>query len=610
VNWYSEYYGTQPDGSLNIVIGPGLGGGNYGPKAVYTDSTEALYAIMGTAWFDSIDIPVYPVDHCLPTLIHEFNHSWVNPLTKKYEKEFEDAGTKLFALVKAGMGNQHYNNWQTMMNESLVRASVIRYLLKHHPDGKEAKYQLKSDCDRGFFWMNDLAEILEVYEKNRIKYPTLENYLPVLADFYNGVAKESEAMFVSGQKTSLKEQAMEEFKKEHYHEAIALLEQASRQTPEDAEIFYYLGWFSHYRAYDSRPLSGYDYSYSEQIFKYLDKALELKSDYGDARYFYGAECSANAFFAMQNYNAERLRYFYKLADEKGAYPDWLKEFGRNFLNSCDTDAILFTGGNADFDVCLYLQLHEGVRTDVNLIPIGNIDRPWYVQFLKNGLKNTIKKVEINLLNQQIMDIHPYKWDTTTVFINVSSTDRKQFGLPGDYFMQWQIGPDLFSERMHSKTGSEKAQKRAYLSPQRAILLHIVESNFSHRPIYFSNFCSPTLVGGLNVYFQNCGLVSRLTPILTKDTDFSFNYDKMAGLLREPHLINFKTLINNDMPRISGIIVSGYYNALLSLYDQYGKTNDREGKNQLKVLYEKHLKIGYDTIFEDEIQNEFEKQKGI
>jgi hypothetical protein len=413
-------------------------------------------------------------------------------------------------------------------------------------------------------------------------------------------------LFVFGQKTSLKEQALEEFKKEHYNEAIALLEKASKQTPEDAEVFYYLGWFNHYKAYDSRPLSGYDFSYSEQIFKYLDKALNLKTDYGDAKYFYGAECSANAFMAMQNYDAESLKYFYRLANEKGAYPAWLKEFGRNFLNSCDTTAILFTGGNVDFDVCLYLQLHESVRTDITLIPIGNIDRPWYVRFLKNGLKGAINKVEINLTDQQIMDIHPFKWDTTTVSIQVSATDKKHFGLPSGYLLQWQIGPDLFSERMHSKTESEKAKKRAYLSPQRAVLLQIVENNFLQRPIFFSNFCSPTFFGGLKDYFQNCGLVSRLTPVLTSDTDFSFNYDKIAELLQEQTVINFKTLTNNDMPRISGSVVSGYYNALLSLYDKYGKTNDQDGKNQLKRLFERHLKIGYNRAFENEIQNEFEK----
>ncbi len=409
-----------------------------------------------------------------------------------------------------------------------------------------------------------------------------------------------------GQEQSLKERAQDEFRNEHYNEAIALLEQAAKLTPDDAEVFYYLGWFNHYRAYDSRPLKGYDFEYSRRIFNYLDKALILNPGYGDAKYFYGAECSANAFQAMQNSDAEKLRYYYKLADEKGAYPVWLKEFGRNFLNGCDENAILFTGGNADFDVCMYLQLYENFRTDITLIPIGNIDRPWYVRFLKNGLKGVVKKIDLNLTDAQIMDIHPFKWEPTTVSIAISGTDKREFGLPDSSRLHWLINPDLFSDRMHSKIESETAKKRSYLSPQRAILLQVVEDNLSHRPIYFSNFCSPTLYGGLEIYFQNCGLVSRLTPSKTEGTAFKFNFEKIAEVFQEKNLINYKTLTNSDMPRISGVIASGYYNALLNLSDKYGKTNDKKAKIQLKQLFEKHLKIGYDTEFENEIQTELEK----
>lgn len=409
---------------------------------------------------------------------------------------------------------------------------------------------------------------------------------------------------VFGQEQKLKEQALVAFKKEHYNEAIALLEKAAQQNPKDAEIFYYLGWFNHYRAYDSRPLSGYDFTYSKQIFSYLDKALELNPDYGDAKYFYGAECSGNAFIAMQNYDIGKLKYYYKLANDKGAYPAWLKEFGRNFLNSCDENAILFTGGNTDFDVCVYLQLHEKLRTDISILPIGNIDRPWYVQFIRNGLKGGFKKVELKLSDQQLLDIHPFKWDTTVVSIQTSSEDRKRYGLSNNYQLQWQIEPDLFSERMHSKIESEQAKKRSYLSPQRAILLQIIEDNFSKRPIYFSNFCSPTLYGGLNLYFKNCGMVSRLTPIITKDTEFAFDYKQMEVLLQEENIKNFKSLTNSNMPRISGTIVSCYYGILLNLSEKYKK--EKKTKALLNEVFEKHLKIGYDKEFEDEIQNELQK----
>lgn len=210
-----------------------------------------------------------------------------------------------------------------------------------------------------------------------------------------------------------------------------MLEKAVVESPNDAEIYYYLGWFIHYRAYDSRPLRDYDYSYSEQIFKYLDKALELNPDYGDAKYFYGAECSGNAFIFMQNYDANKLEYFYRLAYKKGAYPKWLIEFGRNFLSQCDTGAILFTGGNMDFDICSYLQLCENFKTDVTIIPIGNIDRPWYVRFLKKGMRN-VRKINLNLTDQQIMDIHPFKWRETDVFIDISGADKIKYDLNENY----------------------------------------------------------------------------------------------------------------------------------------------------------------------------------
>ena len=64
----------------------------------------------------------------------------------------------------------------------------------------------------------------------------------------------------------LKEQALESFRRERYDEAVALMERAAEADPTDAESWYYLGFFNHYRAYDSRPLKGYDLSYSERVF--------------------------------------------------------------------------------------------------------------------------------------------------------------------------------------------------------------------------------------------------------------------------------------------------------------------------------------------------------
>ncbi|PIF02200.1 MAG: hypothetical protein CR996_01070 [Draconibacterium sp.] len=410
-----------------------------------------------------------------------------------------------------------------------------------------------------------------------------------------------------GQELTLKEQAIEEFKKEHYDKAIEILERAVEEAPDDAEIYYYLGWYNHYLAYDSRPLKGYNLSYSGKIFSYLDKALELNPNYGDAKYFYGAECSGNAFNSMQNYDLEQLKYFYKRAFDKGAYPDWLIEFGKNLLNSCPENAILFVGGNADFDICFYLQLHQEFRKDITVIPIGNIDRPWYIEFLKNGLAGVVQPVKLSLTKNQIYDIHPFKWDTTIISIPLPPRDIAKYDLANDFTFNWQVNPDLTSQRQHAKIRGEKPKDRTYLSPQRAMLLQIVEENYGLRSICFSNLCNPFFYGGLDKYFVNCGLVSKLAPVDTKARNIQNNYSEFEKLLKRENLEHFSDIIENNLPRISGIAFS-YHRVLYLLAEEYAKKNQVDKLNALMSLYDKCLQIGLNERTEKYYKHELEKLK--
>jgi hypothetical protein len=81
------------------------------------------------------------------------------------------------------------------MNEALIRASVIRYLMNHNSDMSVSKKQLMSEYGRGFFWITGLVNCLGEYEKNREKYPTLESYMPVIVSFYVEVANNIDLMF-------------------------------------------------------------------------------------------------------------------------------------------------------------------------------------------------------------------------------------------------------------------------------------------------------------------------------------------------------------------------------------------------------------------------------
>jgi len=166
----------------------GNGGGSYGPRVILPDSSETAHAIMGVSSFDNSDNPVFDKASYLPTLIHEFNHSFVNHLITENQKAFENAGSVILPVVRARMHREGYDRSETMLMEALVRASVIRYLKVHDTDTTVAYKELQIQLSKGFVWIGQLVDLLGTYEANRKMYPTLESFMPQIITFYDRIA--------------------------------------------------------------------------------------------------------------------------------------------------------------------------------------------------------------------------------------------------------------------------------------------------------------------------------------------------------------------------------------------------------------------------------------
>lgn len=187
-SWYQEYYGIAPKDQFTIVVGCGNGGGNYGPSVELKNKTHQVYAIMGSWSFDKEGEPVFKEQSYLPTVIHEFNHSFINPLLTKYENnsELQKSMQTLLDTMRAEMEGQAYRNWHTVLNESLVRASVVRYLMKNNPADKSiAEEEIIIQQNRGFLWMRDLVALLGEYENNRNRYTTVDVFYPTIIEFFH-----------------------------------------------------------------------------------------------------------------------------------------------------------------------------------------------------------------------------------------------------------------------------------------------------------------------------------------------------------------------------------------------------------------------------------------
>lgn len=190
VNWYLNFYGEKPKGEFRIVLGLGNGGGNYGPKIIFPDGKESVYAIMGTWSVDSLGLPAYKVANYFPTLLHEFNHSFINHIVKKNKTEFRKSGSAIYRQLKDVMNNQAYGSWETMINEALVRAAVIKYMKDHDFEEEAITKELNTQLNRGFLWTDKLVDELEKYDSERDKYQSLESFMPEIVKFFDATASD------------------------------------------------------------------------------------------------------------------------------------------------------------------------------------------------------------------------------------------------------------------------------------------------------------------------------------------------------------------------------------------------------------------------------------
>lgn len=188
VAWYKTYYGTESGNQFHVVLGLGNGGGNYGPKVVYPDGHEDLYAIMGTWNTDINGYAKYDPAQYLPTFIHEFNHSFINLATIPFADRLNNSATTVFNAVRTEMNKQAYGSWQTMINESLVRACVIRYLIQHQATDTEIRLEISTQRTRGWYWISELSDLMARYEQHRDQYPNFSGFMPEIASFYDSLA--------------------------------------------------------------------------------------------------------------------------------------------------------------------------------------------------------------------------------------------------------------------------------------------------------------------------------------------------------------------------------------------------------------------------------------
>jgi len=185
--WFAKFYGAA--GTATFAVHPGLllGGQNFGVSVRHPDGREEITPNIGCWEYDGEGVPIF-ADGVLPIIVHEFCHSYVNPIVDARLSEFKSSGASIFPHVRAKMEAQAYKEWRTVVCESIVRASVVVYL-RAHEEEPVAVQDIALNERLGFTWTRDLATLLSDYEANRESYPTFDSFAPRIAAFFDDLAK-------------------------------------------------------------------------------------------------------------------------------------------------------------------------------------------------------------------------------------------------------------------------------------------------------------------------------------------------------------------------------------------------------------------------------------
>jgi hypothetical protein len=199
-------------------------------------------------------------------------------------------------------------------------------------------------------------------------------------------------------------------------------------------------------------------------------------------------------------NMLRVNYF--THDRSKNWLPW--DFAYNLLQSCKTNAILFTNGDNDTFPLWYLQDVEGVRTDIRVVCLSLANTDWYNEQLKDTSPYGALKVKFSMTDEMISQLSPVEWKTQTVSIPVSQDVIKKFNVTDTSVIKtgqlnWVMKPSI---EMGGVQG---------LRIQDLVVKDIVQNNTWDRPIYFASTCSPDCYIGLDDYLQTEGLAEILVP---------------------------------------------------------------------------------------------------
>ena len=234
-----------------------------------------------------------------------------------------------------------------------------------------------------------------------------------------------------------------------------------------------------------------------------------------------------------------------------------RDFGANYLESCEENAIIFTNGDNDTFPLWYAQEVEGIRTDVRVCNTSYLQTDWYIDQMKkqayksDPLPITWTKAQYIQGTRDIVRIFNRlpQMDLGQALDMIRSDDPRYKRIAGTNIQDMDLIP---SERLIFKVDSEAVMRnhaisladtsrllqemiidlsgKSSISKEAITILDMLHTNNWKRPMYFAVTVDPNQYVRLDPYLQRTGLTYRITPIIAQgneDEDYRpIDTDKM------------------------------------------------------------------------------------
>lgn len=217
-------------------------------------------------------------------------------------------------------------------------------------------------------------------------------------------------------------------------------------------------------------------------------------------------------------------------------------YAKNYLSSCEKDAILFTYGDNDTFPLWYAQEVEGIRRDIRIVNLSLLAGDWYVSQMKKDFHNA-KGLPISFEEKQyiqgtrdafiVYERIKKAYDAREILNFIKSDDpENKVELESRRLVDYSPTKEIFfpvdsavliNSGQVKASNADKMLKRLDISLNKSqytkadmIVFDIIRENNWKRPIYFSIGMGPKEYLGFEKYFRLDGAAYKIVPFKTEN----------------------------------------------------------------------------------------------